>query len=71
VVGSCQKNAKPTNNKTNQNMEGKRKRGLCKRLGDKVEEYLNIMRIKNKQLMARDASGMEEHLLGVKIRYRL
>lgn len=24
-------------------MEGKRKRGLCKRLGDKVEEYLNIM----------------------------
>lgn len=52
-------------------MEGKRKRGLCKRLGDKVEEYLNIMRIKNKQLMARDASGMEEHLLGVKIRYRL
>jgi hypothetical protein len=27
-------------------MQGIRKKGLWKRLGDKVEEYLNIMRIK-------------------------
>jgi hypothetical protein len=31
-----------------------RKKGLHKRLEDKVEEFLNIMRIKNKQVMARD-----------------
>jgi hypothetical protein len=34
-------------------MEGIGKKGLRKRLGDTVEEYFNLVRIKNK-LMARD-----------------
>jgi predicted metal-dependent hydrolase len=35
-------------------LEGIREKGLRKRLGNRVEEYLNIMGIKNKQVMVRD-----------------
>jgi hypothetical protein len=35
-------------------MEGIGKKGLRKTLGDTVEEYFNIMRIKNKHVMARN-----------------